>query len=511
MSTANRVIKNTGYLYAKMAITMFISLYATRLILNSLGASDFGIFNIVGGAIAMLGFLNNTMSAATQRFMNYSEGEGNKEKQKKIFNVGIVIHASIALFMGIVLVGMGWVFFNGVLNIPEGRKFAAEVVYGCLIVSTMLTMMNVPYEAAINAHENMLYYAVVGIIESLLKLSVAFACVYTSHDKLVVYGVLMAAIPWITLTIMKVYCHRHYEECVLAPRRYFDKSVMKEMTGFAGWNFLGATTSLLGNYGMGIIVNHFYGTVLNAAMGIATQLNGQLLVFSNNMMKALNPVIVKSEGAQQHDNMVKYAFIGCKFGFYLLAVFAIPFMIEAPYILRLWLKNVPEWTVLFVRLQIIRSLIELTFNGLSTSLNAVGDIKAINISAGILYLLPLVVSGLMFHFHFPPYWIYLNAIIFMSLSNRFVWLICCKKFCGIRMWDFVRKVVLPALICFALPYCCGYLYTTTTSESFLRLIVCCLVTTFAFITTVWFAGLDSTEKSFILSVTSKLKKKISHS
>lgn len=172
-STANRVIKNTGFLYAKMGITMFISLYTTRLILNSLGASDFGIFNIVGGAIAMLGFLNGAMASATQRFMSYSEGEGDKEKQKSIFNISLVLHFGISIVVGIALLVAGWFFFNGILNIPPDRAFAAQVVYGSLIVSTMFTVMTVPYDAVMNAHENMKYYALVGIIESLLKLSVA--------------------------------------------------------------------------------------------------------------------------------------------------------------------------------------------------------------------------------------------------------------------------------------------------------------------------------------------------
>ena len=168
MSTANRVIKNTGYLYAKMGVTMFISLYTTRLILNSLGATDFGIFNIVGGAIAMLGFLNAAMASATQRFMSYTEGEGNKEKQKSIFNVSVVLHLLISLLVGVVLLIAGYFFFNGILNIPSDRIFAAQVVYGSLIVSTMFTVMTVPYDAVLNAHENMLYYSIVRTYQALM-------------------------------------------------------------------------------------------------------------------------------------------------------------------------------------------------------------------------------------------------------------------------------------------------------------------------------------------------------
>ena len=255
MSTANRVIKNTGFLYAKMGITMFISLYTTRLILNSLGASDFGIFNIVGGAISMLGFLNAAIASATQRFMSYSEGEGNREKQKSIFNVSFILHLGISIIVGISLLIAGYFFFNGILNIPQNRILAAKVVYGSLIISTMFTVMTVPYDAAMNAHENMKYYAVIGVFEAILKLAVAF--------------VLMSCIPLITLTIIRFYCHRHYIECIIAPYKYWDKNLIKEMTSFAGWNFINSATSMVSTYGQNIILNIFFNTTINAAFSIA--------------------------------------------------------------------------------------------------------------------------------------------------------------------------------------------------------------------------------------------------
>ncbi len=268
-----------------MGITVFISLYTTRLILESLGASDFGVFNIIGGAIVMLGFLNSTLANATQRFMSYAEGEGNLLKKKKVFNVSIVLHAGVALATGIILLIAMYPFFHGVLNIPSERVFAAKIIYLCTLLSTLLTIVNVPYDAIMNAHENMLYYSLVGIFESLLKLLVAFACVYTSSDKLILYGILMALIPFITLSIMKIYCHRKYEECVFGLHRYWDVSLVKQITSFFSWNFLTAISSLASFYGTGLVLNHFFGTVLNAAQGIANQVNGQLSNFSLNLMK----------------------------------------------------------------------------------------------------------------------------------------------------------------------------------------------------------------------------------
>lgn len=475
-STANRVIKNTGYLYAKMGITMFISLYTTRLILNSLGASDFGIFNIVGGAIAMLGFLNSAMASATQRFMSYSEGEGNKEKQKKIFNISIVLHFAISLLVGVVLLIAGYFFFNGILNIPSGRVDAAKVVYGSLVVSTMFTVMTVPYDAAMNAHENMKYYAIVGIFESLLKLAVAFACVYTSKDKLIVYGSLMACIPLITLTIMRIYCHRHYSECVVRPRKYWDKYLMKEMTGFAGWNFLGTASGMFSQYGMSIVLNYFWGTILNAAQGVANQISGQLMTFSNTMLKALNPVIIKSKGHGDNMSMLRYSLIGCKYAYLLLALFAIPFILETPYILKIWLKNIPEWAIIFCQLQIVRSLVEQLTISINSSISAQGQIKSVSIWKSILGIQPIIFTAIFFYFRFPPYTMYIIWILCGGISYGIVSLYYAKKLCSLKIRNYFFSVLLPCLLFSTIMLIIGYLPQIFFEASITRVILTVICT-----------------------------------
>lgn len=442
-STANRVIKNTGFLYAKMGITMFVSLYTTRLILNSLGASDFGIFNIVGGAIAMLGFLNAAMASATQRFMSYSEGEGDKEKQKSIFNVSFILHLGISLIVGIVLLIAGYFFFNGILNIPQDRIFAAKVVYGSLIVSTMFTVMTVPYDAAMNAHENMKYYAIVGVFESFLKLAVAFACVYTVYDKLIVYGILMACIPLITLTIMRVYCHRHYEECVISPRVYWQKGLMREMTSFAGWNFFSSSVTMISAYGQGIILNSFFGTVLNAAQGIALQINGQLQVLSSNMLKAVNPILGKSVGAHNTDLLIKSTMLGAKYAVALYSLVAIPLFIETPYILDLWLHNVPEWTVIFVRFQLLRSFIEFQFATLPSSISATGKIRKYSFYSSLSNFLQLPVIYILFKLGYPPYFMYVSAIIFGDLLVYGIAMYFARKNYSLPIIVYIKTVLFP--------------------------------------------------------------------
>ncbi|MDO6739097.1 hypothetical protein [Wenyingzhuangia sp. 2_MG-2023] len=506
MSTANKVLKNTGFLYAKMGITMFISLYTTRLVLNGLGAVDFGIFNVVGGAIAMLGFLHAAMAGATQRFMSFYEGKGELNKQKQIFNVSLVLHFFIALILGLVLLIAGYFFFNGVLNIPEARIYAAKVVYTSLIVSTLFTVMSVPYEAVLNAHENMLYYSIVGVLESLLKLTVALVIVNYVGDKLELYGILMACIPLVVLTIMRIYCHKKYRECVIAPKRFWNKLLMKEMASFAGWNLLGNGSGLIGNYGNALVVNHFFGAVVNAALGVANQLNGQLMAFSNNMIKALNPVIVKKQGAGDQKSMMYFSLLGSKMSFLILAFFAIPVIVETPYILKLWLKQIPEWTIIFLRLALFQRLLEQLTVTLTTSLNAHGNIKGLNISSLASNLLPLIVLYLLFVNGFPPYWLYIVTIALMVVLGTGFKVYFCIKLCSLKLKDLFRIVILPCVFVFTSAIVSGYLLCLGINEGLLRLVLVVLVSFVVFSISSYLV-LNNKEKEVIIGLKDKIIKK----
>lgn len=506
-STASRIIKNTGWLYAKMGITMFVSLYTTRLILNGLGASDFGIYNIVGGAISMLGFLNASLAAASQRFMSYAEGEHNLEKQKSIFNISLILHGIIAIVVLIMLLIAGFFFFDGVLNIPQGRTNAAIVVYGSLIVSTLFTILNVPYDAVMNAHENMKYYAVIGVFESLLKLLVALICVQSVHDKLIVYGVLSACIPLLTLSIMKIYCHRHYSECIIAPIRFFDKSLAWEMTSFGGWSFMQSITSMITHYGVGIVLNNFFGTILNAAQGIANQLSGQLTVFSKNLLKALRPAITKEEGAGDRQKVKEITFVSSKFSYFIYACFAIPFCIQMHNILPIWLKSVPDWAVCFAILQLIRSLSDQLFLVVDISISAQGDIKSLSIVRSILYILPIILIYVAFSLGFPPYWLYL---IWISLGfiTGLVSLLYADRLCGIKMKEYLVKVMFPCLFVSVVSLFIGIipmLLSNSTWMQLLSFIVCFL----AFIILAYYVGCTNLEKKFltdsVYSILGKIK------
>ena len=473
---------------------MFVILYSTRLVLNTLGEVDFGIFNIVGGVVAMLGFMNMAMASTMQRFLNYEEGKNDINIQTAIFNIGIVFHLVIAILLLIVFVIVGFVFFNGVLNIPEQRTDAAIIVYSSLIVSTVFTVLTVPYDSVLNAHENMLYYSVVGIIESLLRLLIAFFVVYTNGDKLIVYGIMMSFVPVFSMFLMRVYCRKKYLECRVSVKKYFDKSLAKKMVSFASWNLLGTMTNMFGNYGNGIVLNHFFGATLNAAAGIANQIQGQLMVLSSGMMKALSPRITKEEGLGNTASMMQYSYMGCKYSFFLLSIFAVPFIVETPFLLKIWLKNVPQWTVLFVQLQLMRALLEQLTVSLKKSLEAVGKIKGYNIASLFFNLLPIPILYTFYRNGFQPYWHYIVAITSMVGVETIVKMSFCKKYCGFKILDLYRGVFFPSAA-FSIPaFICVLFWTQILNASYLRLLICflsSLIVQFLF----FYVSLSSIEKN----------------
>lgn len=500
MSTSTRVIKNTGYLYIKMGITMFVSLYTTRMILASLGASDFGIFNVVGGAIAMLGFLNSTMARATQRFMSYAEGQGKMERKRQIFNVSIMLHLAIAIITALLLLVAMYPFFNGILNIEPNRVFAAKIVYLSLIFSTFLAIINVPYDAVMNAHENMLYYSIIGIFESFLKLGIALIIVHTTSDKLILYGILMALVPLITLSIMKVYCHRHYDECVIAPRCCWDKSLVKQISNYFGWNFLTAISSIFSSQGIGIVLNHFFGAVLNAAQGIANQVNGVLYNFSDNMIKALNPVITKRAGAGDITAMNRATIAGCKYSTMLIMFFAIPLSLEIHYVLGLWLEEVPDWTEIFVILLLVQSIIIQMANSASTAVYAQGDIKFYAIWKSVMNAMPVLLVWVIFRLGGGPIWLYIPMIVVWAIGGNIVIVYYAKKNCDLNVVEYLNEVVKPVAGTAIVMLFLGNVSLLLLNPGFLRLLVTCVATTLGMTVAVLLFAMTKEERALVKNI-----------
>lgn len=443
MTASQRVIKNTLYLYIRMAVSIVVNIYTTRILLQALGASDYGLYNVVGGAISILGFLTASMSSATQRFISYAKGGGNFDDVKEIFNNALAAHYGVAIISGFILVLSGFIFFNGVLNIPNGRETVAIIIYLCMIASTVFSITVVPYDALLNAHENMKFYSIVGVMDVLFKLAIAGIVFFTHTDKLMLYGILMAAESWLVRLITQQYCKHNYTESQNVDiRTYLKKERLKEMFSFAGWNMANIASGIISLYGMSIVVNHFFGTTLNAALGIATQLSGVMMGISMNMLKAITPVLAKKEGGHHREQTIEISYIGCKFSFLLFAFFCIPTLFFMNRILEIWLHDVPGWTVLFCRILICSSLIEQLFLLLYQTIIAHGEIKQYNIIKSIFNILPILISIIMLEFYkFPPYIVLINWCIFYSFFGGLINLYYAKVNVGLSVKEFSHRVI----------------------------------------------------------------------
>ncbi len=494
MSAINRVVKNTWILYVRMALTVFISLYATRVTLLALGVTDFGLFNLVGGVIAMLTFLNNAMSTATQRFMSFAEGAGDFKRQKEIFNVSTVLHIIIAVLVFLVLEIAGYFLFDKVLEIPAERLETARIVFQFMVVSTVFTIVSVPYDAVINAHENMLLFAILGVVESVFKLGIALFLSVTPYDKLTTYGLLMAFLSIILLFARRIYCHRKYQECEINFIEHFSKSTFKEMSSFAGWSFLGASSSMIAFYGQGTVLNVFFGPVVNASQAISAQVSGQLGAFALNMIKAVNPLIAKSAGSGDKKLMINATILGAKVSFFLLMIFYIPMLLEMPYIFSIWLTDVPQFAVIFCRLLLIRNFIEQWYIPLSTSIVAHGNIKKYQVYSSVLHIIPLLLSYGLFKIGFDSFYMYLSFIIYSILLFILTLYFSFKNF-QFPVKSFMKDTVFRSLIVLFIAGFCASIPVLLLDVGIERLLIVSFISTIISISLIWIIGLTLHERT----------------
>lgn len=384
-----RLAKNTMFLYFRMIFIMAVTLYTSRVVLRVLGVEDFGIFNVVAGVVAMFGFLNSSMSATTQRFISYSLGKGDANLNK-VFSTCVLTHALIALGVLVLVESVGLWFLYNKMIIPEGRMDAAFWVFQFSALSTVVTVMSIPFNADIIAHEKMSAFAYISIVEVCLKLLIVFLLDVGNIDKLVLYGFLLLLVQCgIFLTYMG-YCLRHFKESRF--RFVYEKKLFSEVFSFAGWNLWGYLASILYTQGLNILLNVFFGPVVNAARGLANQVDGAIRLFASNFQMAINPQIVKTYAAKDLESMHRLVFRSSKFSFFLLLALSLPVMIEAPVILRLWLSTVPDWTASFLRLMLVVVIVDSVANPLMTSAAATGRIKLYQSVLGGIQLLIVPVA-----------------------------------------------------------------------------------------------------------------------
>lgn len=420
MATSNKTIaKNTVFLYFRMMLTMFVALYTSRIVLDVLGASDYGLYNVVGGVVSMMTFIKGSVSAGTSRFITYELGLGDKERLRNVFNVALVNHIIIAFIVFLLAETIGLWFLNTQMVFDDNRALAVNVVYQLSIISTMLQLTQIPYTATIIAHEKMSIYAYISILEVSLKLLMVFILMYIHNvDSLIVYALMVFFINLLVLLIYRFYCLYNYPESKW--RLVKEKNKYKEIFTFAGWDIVGAICVISQGQGVNILLNIYFGPVVNAARAITYQLQGTFTHFTGNFMTAVNPEIVKNYARKEYREMVKLVNNASIYSYFLLLLFVMPAFFKMDCLLGLWLKEVPSQTVDFTLVVLSTMMIRAIARPVIMGTHATGDIKSLNLYAGGLGLLPLPVCWIALHFCAPAiivFWIILLWGVFANIAE----------------------------------------------------------------------------------------------
>lgn len=463
-----RIAKNTLLLYIRMLFIMAVQLYTSRIILNTLGVSDYGIYNVVGGVVTMLGFLNGTMSAATQRFITFELGCGNYSRLQTVFSTTLQIHTLISAIVVLFAETIGLWFLNYKMQIPVDRQEAAFWVYQCSILASVITIMSVPYNSAIIAHEKMSAFAYISILEVILKLIIVYLLALSPIDKLILYATLILLVQLLIRLCYSYYCNKHFPESKY--KHHFNKQLFREMTSFAGWNLVPNIVSVLNTQGINILLNLFFGPTVNAARGIAVQVQNAMYQFSANFQMAINPQIVKSYAAGEYERTQQLMYRSARFSFYLLFMIALPVMLETNFILTLWLKIVPEHTVVFLQIMMGCILLYTFSSPMCEVAYATGNIKRLNITCSIIVLLALPVSWVALKLGAPAYWAFLFILIFEIIS-QIARMYILRTLTQFSIRDFAKKVYFPAFLVACISTILPYTLCQLTEASFIRMLL----------------------------------------
>lgn len=449
-----RIAKNTGFLYVRMLVVMAVTLYTSRIILEALGVEDFGIYNVVGGLAASFMFFSTSLSNSTQRFLNIALGGKNKGLLRKIFNLSLLVYGLIAVVVFIVIAFFGHWLLDAKLVIPPDRMVAANWVLWCFTISLCLTFVGTAYDSVLIAHENMKIFAWVGVADAFLKLAIAYIILYVQDDKLILYAVLIMVATLLTRAMPAIYCHRIYSECRL--ERVWDKSLFGALFGFTGWNLVGCFVMMLNNQGISILLNMFFGPVVNAAKGIATQVDSAVTNFSANFFVAVRPQIVKQYAQQKISDMVSLVFNSSRYGFYLMWIISLPLMLRIDYVLHLWLTEVPEYTGAFVIWIMVYNLVNVLTNPWWSAIQAVGRLRWYTVIGSSVFLLAFPLGWVCLKEGYSPITVFMVLAIVRMI---YLWVVInvVRRYLKFSRMEYFKKAFLPICIVVAITWPISYI------------------------------------------------------
>ena len=502
-----RIAKNTLILYMRMLFLLVISLYTSRVILDALGIEDYGIYNVVGGFVSMFALISTALTSACSRFLNFELGKGNLERQNIVFSTAVTIQWGLAIIVAILSEVIGIWYVNNIMVLPPDRLTAANWCFQFSIFNFCMNLITVPYNASIIAHEKMKAFAYVSIFQGFAQLGISFLVYIEPFDRLVFYALMLMILQFLVRYMYQVYCRKNFKECHY--RFVIDRPLLKHMFSYSLWHLIGNGAAVLKNHGVNLVLNFFFGPTVNAARAVANHVDGAVNHFASNFMMAMNPQITQSYSRGDVKDMFKLVNRGSRFSFYLLFVLALPVIINADYILHIWLKEVPAHTVAFVQLTLVSMMITSVSRSLMTAQNATGNVRNYQLVVGGILLLNLPFSYFFLYLGMVPEIVVVVAIVIEILAflARMYMLPFTLK--GFRPLLFIRDVILKCLatIVLAVPVpALVYIYLPENFYTFIFNVCVCILCSAVVI---YYFGCNANERVIIVSAINKIKRKIS--
>ena len=497
-----RIAKNTAFLYIRMLLILLVTLYTSRVVLRTLGVTDYGVYNVVAGFVSMFAFMNVSLANGTQRFYNYSLGKGEKDGIRKVYVTAILIQALIASVLLLLIESFGIWYINNVMVIPDDRIVAANWVFQCSAVSMILMMMQIPYTAIIMAYEKMDYYAVVGIVDVVLKLGIVFLLPIIPVDRLQLYGILMLMVAVVDFAMYFCYSKKHFPDLVFSFS--FERDLFKSMLGFSGWNIFGTFAFMMKGQGLNILLNAFFGPVVNAARGIAVQVMSGLQGFSANILVAFRPQLIQSYAAKNYERVKTIFFSESKISYLLLCIMMTPFIIEIDYILNLWLgiDSVPAYTKSFTILVLLNMLVSALHQPLTHIIHATGRQKTFQLLNAVIVFSIVPVSWIFLILGFDPNSVFVVSLI-ITIINIIVSILVVRLQFTFSLRAYCSYVLLPCLIVTILLPLLPYCVSRMMDEGFVRLVCVLLTELLVGIPLLYYTALTDAEKTMMKSLINK--------
>lgn len=507
MVNNKQIAKNTIFLYFRMIFLMLISLFTSRVILRTLGVEDYGIYNIVGGFVSLLSFLNGAISSSTSRYITFALGKNDSAKLFNTISTCKLTHLIIAIAVLLIGETLGLWFVLHQLVIPESRLVAALWVYHCSIISTAVMIYSVPYNACIIAHEKMSAFAYISIYEAVMKLAIVLILMTSHIDRLKLYAVLLLSIQISIRLIYTNYCHKNFEESKAKMR--YDKDLFKEMFSFAGWNLCGNLAAALFTQGVNVVLNMFFGPVVNAARGIAVTIQSTVQQFATNFQTAINPQITKSYASGEHEAMHTLIYRSSKFTFILLSALSLPIILETKFIINLWLGQIPDYTVSFIRLMLCICIIDATANPFMTAAAATGNVRFYQLVIGGILLLIVPASYVVLRLGCVPESVFIVhlAIVLITFIVR---LFIVRSMIHISIASYSRKVIVPSLVVSCLSTGIVLLFKSFMYTGFFYSLFVIVLSAVSVIALSYFILLDYNEKLFLYKKLLSISTKFNH-